>query len=139
MEPNSYVQASALPNSKRFVVEDSITKVTSDGEPHGMMTMVAGLSGLLAAIIILAVLVSMVACRKRKTCCHKRKALQQQDPSKSLAVAMTSVERSQPQLAGNLNAAFAESTLTLSVDVKDKDKDKDKDNQWPTAIVVQRY
>ncbi|KRF93798.1 uncharacterized protein LOC6583775 isoform X2 [Drosophila mojavensis] len=134
MEPNSYVQASALPNSKRFVVEDSITKVTSDGEPHGMMTMVAGLSGLLAAIIILAVLVSMVACRKRKT-----KALQQQDPSKSLAVAMTSVERSQPQLAGNLNAAFAESTLTLSVDVKDKDKDKDKDNQWPTAIVVQRY
>lgn len=71
------------------------------------------------------------------SCCHKRKALQQQDPSKSLAVAMTSVERSQQQLAGNLNAAFAESTLTLSVDVKDKDKDKD--NQWPTAIVVQRY
>ncbi|TDG39014.1 hypothetical protein AWZ03_014565 [Drosophila navojoa] len=137
MEPNSYVQASALPNSKRFVVEDSITKVTSDGEPHGMMTMVAGLSGLLAAIIILAVLVSMVACRKRKTCCHKRKALGQQDPSKSLAVAMTSVERSQQQLAGNLNAAFAESTLTLSVDVKDKGKDRD--NQWPTAIVVQRY
>ncbi|XP_030246364.1 uncharacterized protein LOC115565370 isoform X2 [Drosophila navojoa] len=132
MEPNSYVQASALPNSKRFVVEDSITKVTSDGEPHGMMTMVAGLSGLLAAIIILAVLVSMVACRKRKT-----KALGQQDPSKSLAVAMTSVERSQQQLAGNLNAAFAESTLTLSVDVKDKGKDRD--NQWPTAIVVQRY
>lgn len=31
-----------------------------------MMTMVAGLSGLLAAIIILAVLVPMVACRKRK-------------------------------------------------------------------------
>lgn len=44
----------------------AVTKVTSDGEPHGMMTMVAGLSGLLAAIIILAVLVSMVACRKHK-------------------------------------------------------------------------
>lgn len=44
----------------------TVTKVTSDGEPHAMMTMVAGLSGLLAAIIILAVLVPMVACRKRK-------------------------------------------------------------------------
>ncbi|XP_023169232.2 uncharacterized protein LOC111598283 isoform X1 [Drosophila hydei] len=141
MEPNSYVQASALPNSKRFVVEDSITKVTSDGEPHGMMTMVAGLAGLLAAIIILAVLVSMVACRKRKSCCHTRKAMEQQNQSQSLAsvsamaVAMTSVEKSRQQLGGNLNAAFAESTLTLSVDVKDKDKD----NQWPTTIVVQRY
>lgn len=46
---------------------------------------------------------------------------------------MTSVEKSQPQLAGNLNAAFAESTLTLNVD------NKDKENQRPTAIIVQRY
>ncbi|XP_030566292.1 uncharacterized protein LOC115766482 isoform X1 [Drosophila novamexicana] len=143
MEADTYVQASALPNSKRFVVEDSITKVTSDGEPHGMMTMVAGLSGLLAAIIILAVLVSMVACRKRKTCCNQRSNKQLQTKSlasaSAMAVAMTSVDRSQPQLAGHLNAAFAESTLTLNVDAKYKHKDKDNANQWPTEIVVERY
>ncbi|XP_017018259.1 uncharacterized protein [Drosophila kikkawai] len=121
MELGGYVQSS--PNTKRFVVEDSITKVTSDGEPHGMMTMVAGLSGLLAAIIILAVLVSMVACRKQKS----RKS------NVSTNVAMTSVQQNQPQLAGNLNAAFAESTLTL-------DKDQDKEVQWrPTSVVVERY
>ncbi|XP_017018256.1 uncharacterized protein [Drosophila kikkawai] len=122
MELGGYVQSS--PNTKRFVVEDSITKVTSDGEPHGMMTMVAGLSGLLAAIIILAVLVSMVACRKQKS---SRKS------NVSTNVAMTSVQQNQPQLAGNLNAAFAESTLTL-------DKDQDKEVQWrPTSVVVERY
>ncbi|XP_034478211.1 uncharacterized protein LOC117784552 isoform X2 [Drosophila innubila] len=128
MELENYMQASASPNSKRFVVEDSITKVTSDGEPHGMMTMVAGLSGLLAAIIILAVLVSMVACRK-----HKTKKQQNTNTTIGSVVAMTSVEISQPQLTGNLNAAFAESTLTLNVD------DKDKANQRPTAIIVERY
>ncbi|KAH8237628.1 hypothetical protein KR038_003342 [Drosophila bunnanda] len=122
MELGGYVQSS--PNTKRFVVEDSITKVTSDGEPHGMMTMVAGLSGLLAAIIILAVLVSMVACRKQKS---NRKS------NVATNVAMTSVQQDQPQLAGNLNAAFAESTLTL-------DKDQDKEVQWrPTSVVVERY
>ncbi|KAH8356142.1 uncharacterized protein LOC110184376 [Drosophila serrata] len=122
MELGGYVQSS--PNTKRFVVEDSITKVTSDGEPHGMMTMVAGLSGLLAAIIILAVLVSMVACRKQKS---NRKG------NITTNVAMTSVQQDQPQLAGNLNAAFAESTLTL-------DKDQDKEVQWrPTSVVVERY
>ncbi|XP_017065271.1 uncharacterized protein LOC108103993 isoform X2 [Drosophila eugracilis] len=117
-----------LANTKRFVVEDSITKVTSDGEPHGMMTMVAGLSGLLAAIIILAVLVSMVSCRKQRS-----KSNRNSNSSKNV-VPMTSVPQDQPQLAGNLNAAFAESTLTL-------DKDKDKDAQWrPTSVVVvERY
>ncbi|KAM8720587.1 hypothetical protein ACLKA7_006601 [Drosophila subpalustris] len=135
MELESYVQASTSPNSKRFVVEDSITKVTSDGEPHGMMTMVAGLSGLLAAIIILAVLVSMVACRKHKT---KKQQQQQQQQQKTTTIASvvamtTSVEMSQPQLAGHLNAAFAESTLTLNVN------DKDKTNQRPTTIIVERY
>ncbi|XP_032308098.1 uncharacterized protein LOC6504401 isoform X1 [Drosophila ananassae] len=116
-------------NAKRFVVEDSITKVTSDGEPHGMMTMVAGLSGLLAAIIILAVLASMVACRKQRSPL-KRKS------RSSTNVAMTSVQSDQPQLAGNLNAAFAESTLTL-----DKIKAQDQDTQWqPTSVVVvERY
>lgn len=47
---------------------------------------------------------------------------------------MTSVAQDQPQLAGNLNAAFAESTLTL-----DKVK-QDTEDQWrPTAVVVERY
>ncbi|XP_034103078.1 uncharacterized protein LOC132795420 [Drosophila nasuta] len=131
MELESFMQASVSPNSKRFVVEDSITKVTSDGEPHAMMTMVAGLSGLLAAIIILAVLVSMVACRKHKT---KKQQQQQENNNRILsgAVAMTSVEVSQPQLAGNLNAAFAESTLNLGDDAKDA-------QQQSTAIIVERY
>ncbi|EDW00305.1 uncharacterized protein LOC6564582 isoform X2 [Drosophila grimshawi] len=143
MESDTYMPASALPNSKRFVVEDSITKVTSDGEPHGMMTMVAGLSGLLAAIIILAVLVSMVACRKRKTNNNNK---DNNSNAMAAAVAMTSVvEKAQPQLAGNLNAAFAESTLSLSVVDKAKSMDMDMDmdrnevNQWPTAIVVERF
>ncbi|KAH8409201.1 hypothetical protein KR009_010289 [Drosophila setifemur] len=128
MELENLIQSS--PNTKRFVVEDSITKVTSDGEPHGMMTMVAGLSGLLAAIIILAVLVSMVACRKQRSAANRKST------ASSTNVAMTSVQQVQPQLAGNLNAAFAESTLTL-----DKDKDKGKDDQWrPTSVVVvERY
>ncbi|XP_062141283.1 uncharacterized protein LOC133849310 [Drosophila sulfurigaster albostrigata] len=132
MELESFMQASVSPNSKRFVVEDSITKVTSDGEPHAMMTMVAGLSGLLAAIIILAVLVSMVACRKHKT--KKQQQQQQENNNRILsgAVAMTSVEVSQPQLAGNLNAAFAESTLNLGDDAKDA-------QQQSTAIIVERY
>ncbi|XP_017113378.1 uncharacterized protein LOC108136580 [Drosophila elegans] len=126
MELGGYMQSG--PNTKRFVVEDSITKVTSDGEPHGMMTMVAGLSGLLAAIIILAVLVSMVACRKQRSN-NNRKS------NASTNVAMTSVPQDQPQLAGNLNAAFAESTLTL-----DQVKVTDKEVQWrPTSVVVQRY
>jgi len=56
----------SLTNSPVAFSRFAVTKVTSDGEPHGMMTMVAGLSGLLAAIIILAVLVSMVACRKQR-------------------------------------------------------------------------
>ncbi|KAH8276734.1 hypothetical protein KR044_002701, partial [Drosophila immigrans] len=138
MELESFMQASASPNSKRFVVEDSITKVTSDGEPHGMMTMVAGLSGLLAAIIILAVLVSMVACRKHKT-------KKQQQANQIMSVAMTT---SGPQLAGNLNAAFAESTLSLSVDAKDKENQQQQQQQQqqqlqqqqrPTAIIVERY
>uniref|UniRef100_T1PBL1 Adenovirus E3 region protein CR2 n=1 Tax=Musca domestica TaxID=7370 RepID=T1PBL1_MUSDO len=57
----SYVKSS---NAKRFVIEDSITKVTSDGEPHEMMTMIAGLSGVLAAVVILTVLIFLVACKK---------------------------------------------------------------------------
>ncbi|KAH8355419.1 hypothetical protein KR084_005463 [Drosophila pseudotakahashii] len=127
MELGGYVQSA--PNTKRFVVEDSITKVTSDGEPHGMMTMVAGLSGLLAAIIILAVLVSMVACRKQRSNANRK------SNSSSNVVPMTSVPQDQPHLAGNLNAAFAESTLTL-----DKVKDKDDGAQWrPTSVVVERY
>ncbi|KMZ10199.1 uncharacterized protein LOC27208310 [Drosophila simulans] len=125
MELGGYVHSA--PNTKRFVVEDSITKVTSDGEPHGMMTMVAGLSGLLAAIIILAVLVSMVSCRKQKS--NNRKS-----NSSANVVAMTSVAQDQPQLAGNLNAAFAESTLTL-----DKVKQGTEDQWRPTAVVVERY
>lgn len=53
------------------------------------------------------------------------------------AVAMTSVTIP-PQLAGNLNAAFAESTLTLSEN--GKQQRQDKENQSPsTAIVVERY
>lgn len=57
-------------HTKRFVVEDSITKVTSDGEPHEMMTMIAGLSGLFAAMVILAVLVSLVSCKSGKKVRH---------------------------------------------------------------------
>nr|XP_014100041.2 uncharacterized protein LOC106624796 [Bactrocera oleae] len=57
-------------HTKRFVVEDSITKVTSDGEPHEMMTMIAGLSGLFAAMVILAVLVSLVSCKSSKKVRH---------------------------------------------------------------------
>ncbi|BFG01062.1 uncharacterized protein DMAD_00906 [Drosophila madeirensis] len=141
MELESYVQSS--PNTKRFVVEDSITKVTSDGEPHGMMTMVAGLSGLLAAIIILAVLASMVACRKQKstTSNNNKENGNRRLSKKSMSVAMTIVEE-QPQLAGNLNAAFAESTLTLHGQDKCMDKEND-DSQWtantPTSVVVERY
>ncbi|KAH8386553.1 hypothetical protein KR093_001200, partial [Drosophila rubida] len=118
----SHIITTAAP-SLALSLSIAVTKVTSDGEPHGMMTMVAGLSGLLAAIIILAVLVSMVACRKHKT----NKIL-------SGAVAMTSVQVSQPQLAGNLNAAFAESTLNLSADAKDKGN-----QQRATAIIMERY
>lgn len=128
-----------------------------------MMTMVAGLSGLLAAIIILAVLVPMVACRKRKRyvsnpaalvhtndllhmlcCLHSKRAKEEQQLAQQQqqintipsAVAMTSVTMP-PQLAGNLNAAFAESTLTLS----DNDKQQqDNGNQSPsTTIIVERY
>ncbi|EDX01948.2 uncharacterized protein LOC6525000 [Drosophila yakuba] len=125
-EMGGYIQS--VPNTKRFVVEDSITKVTSDGEPHGMMTMVAGLSGLLAAIIILAVLVSMVTCRKQKSNASRK------SNSSANVVAMTSVAQDQPQLAGNLNAAFAESTLTL-----DKVKQGTEDQWRPTSVVVERY
>ncbi|XP_011199770.2 uncharacterized protein LOC105223687 [Bactrocera dorsalis] len=57
-------------HTKRFIVEDSITKVTSDGEPHEMMTMIAGLSGLFAAMVILAVLVSLVSCKSGKKVRH---------------------------------------------------------------------
>ncbi|XP_020715415.1 uncharacterized protein LOC105664457 [Ceratitis capitata] len=57
-------------HTKRFVVEDSITKVTSDGEPHEMMTMIAGLSGLFAAMVILAVLISLVSCKSGKKAKH---------------------------------------------------------------------
>ncbi|XP_017852583.1 uncharacterized protein LOC108606717 isoform X1 [Drosophila busckii] len=119
MERDNYiVQALSLPNSKRYVVEDSITKVTSDGEPHGMMTMVAGLSGLVAAIIILAVLVSMVACRKQKT--------QQQE-----ATALTGVKES----PGKINTAFVESTLTLSA----FDDSNSSSSNKQTTITVERF
>ncbi|XP_053949607.1 uncharacterized protein LOC128857849 [Anastrepha ludens] len=57
-------------HTKRFVVEDSITKVTSDGEPHEMMTMIAGLSGLFAAMVILAVLISLLSCKSDKKAKH---------------------------------------------------------------------
>ncbi|XP_067639485.1 uncharacterized protein [Eurosta solidaginis] len=65
---DSYLRAS---HAKRFVVENSITKVTSDGEPHEMMTMIAGLSGLFAAMIILGVLIALISCkggRRNKHC-----------------------------------------------------------------------
>ncbi|KAI8128201.1 hypothetical protein CVS40_2460 [Lucilia cuprina] len=65
MESSPFVMKSS--NTKRFVIEDSITKVTSDGEPHEMMTMIAGLSGLLAAMVILTVLIFLVACKKSKS------------------------------------------------------------------------
>ncbi|XP_013112589.2 uncharacterized protein LOC106090816 [Stomoxys calcitrans] len=61
---NSYLK---LTSAKRFVIEDSITKVTSDGEPHEMMTMIAGLSGVLAAMVILTVLIFFVGCKKAPT------------------------------------------------------------------------
>ncbi|KAM7348923.1 uncharacterized protein ACRADG_008083 isoform 1-T2 [Cochliomyia hominivorax] len=64
MESSPFVMKTS--NTKRFVIEDSITKVTSDGKPHEMMTMIAGLSGLLAAIFILTVLIFLVACKKTK-------------------------------------------------------------------------
>lgn len=129
-----------------------------------MMTMVAGLSGLLAAIIILAVLVPMVACRKRKRyvsnpaalvhtnyllhmlcCLHSKRAKEEQQLAQQQqintipsAVAMTSVTMP-PQLAGNLNAAFAESTLTLSDNDKQQQQ-QDNENQSPsTTIIVERY
>ncbi|XP_037937707.1 uncharacterized protein LOC119671240 [Teleopsis dalmanni] len=60
-------------SAKRFIIEDSITKVTSDGEPHEMMTMIAGLSGLAVAIVILAILASFVTCKKKEKeeeCCE---------------------------------------------------------------------
>lgn len=126
------------------------------------MTMVAGLSGLLAAIIILAVLVPMVACRKRKRyvsnpaalvhtndllhmlcCLHSKRAKEEQQQQHQIntipsAVAMTSVTMP-PQLAGNLNAAFAESTLTLSDNDKQQQQ-QDNENQSPsTTIIVERY
>ncbi|XP_030378458.1 uncharacterized protein LOC115627055 [Scaptodrosophila lebanonensis] len=136
LELENYVQSA--PTNKRFVVEDSFTKVTSDGEPHCMMTMVAGLAGLLAAVIILAVLVSMVACRKQKKQCSNSTTDREQD------VAMKGVPQIST-LAGNLNAAFAESTLSLSGTCKATDDCRQGQGQgqqqetWPTAVVVQRY
>ncbi|KAI9590087.1 hypothetical protein GQX74_008255, partial [Glossina fuscipes] len=57
----------------RYVIEDSITKVTSDGEPHEMMTMIAGLSGFIVALIILAILLFFVISKRSHSLheCHR--------------------------------------------------------------------
>ncbi|CAD7089944.1 unnamed protein product [Hermetia illucens] len=52
-------------SSSRFVIEDSIPKATSDGEPHEVMTIVAMLSGLIAAAIVLFILFSLIGNRRR--------------------------------------------------------------------------
>lgn len=78
-----------------------------------------------------------VICRLFSKRAKEEQQLAQQQLEISSAVAMTSVTMP-PQLAGNLNAAFAESTLTLSADV-DKQQ-QDKENQSPsTVIIVERY
>lgn len=52
---------------------------------------------------------------------------------------MTSVTMP-PQLAGNLNAAFAESTLTLSDNDKQQQQQQQQDNEnQSTTIIVERY
>lgn len=54
------------------------------------------------------------------------------------AVAMTSVTMP-PQLAGNLNAAFAESTLTLSDNDKQQQQQQQDNENQSTTIIVERY
>ncbi|EDW75018.1 uncharacterized protein Dwil_GK19949 [Drosophila willistoni] len=123
----NYVTATGS-NSKRIFDEDSVSKVTSDGEP--LLTMVAGLSGLLTGIIILAVLVSMVACRNHKN--KRRQSGTAGAATPTPPATITDLTMTSPPVAGrgNLNAAFAESTLSLRV------QDNDKDKEWPSAVVV---
>ncbi|XP_055844118.1 uncharacterized protein LOC129910674 [Episyrphus balteatus] len=60
---SSYLKS---PYSKRYVIEDSVPKATSDGEPHEVMTLVAGLSGMLAAFVILGILITLIGCRRKE-------------------------------------------------------------------------
>uniref|UniRef100_A0A1A9W334 Uncharacterized protein n=1 Tax=Glossina brevipalpis TaxID=37001 RepID=A0A1A9W334_9MUSC len=67
------MDSSYVKTPKRYVIEDSITKVTSDGEPHEMMTMIAGLSGFVVALIILAILLFFVISKRSQSLheCHR--------------------------------------------------------------------
>ncbi|XP_036318550.1 uncharacterized protein LOC118733307 [Rhagoletis pomonella] len=131
-------------HTKRFVVEDSITKVTSDGEPHEMMTMIAGLSGLFAAMVILAVLISLVSCKSGKKPKHCKNCPRTANANGSVtrnctlngnntpasleegnSVSTTpthnsgvSVISTGGNLSGNLNSAFMDSELNLANTLK---------------------
>ncbi|KAL5275594.1 hypothetical protein ACFFRR_001449 [Megaselia abdita] len=57
-------------NKNRFVVEDSMMKVTMDGEAHGMMTLAAASAGMVMAFIILGVLISFLLYSRRENEAH---------------------------------------------------------------------
>ncbi|XP_055370974.1 uncharacterized protein LOC129605317 [Condylostylus longicornis] len=51
--------------TSRYVIdEDFVPKATIDGEPHEMMTLIAGISGIVAAFIILAILMVFIGCKQ---------------------------------------------------------------------------
>lgn len=47
----------------RFFV--SVPMVSSDGEPHKLLTMVAVFSGFIVAVIVLLIVIGLIDCRKR--------------------------------------------------------------------------
>lgn len=132
---NSYLKS---PYSKRYVIEDSVPKATSDGEPHEVMTLVAGLSGLLAAVVILGILITLIGCKnkeRQRPNVHKRpppspevSEISDVSYKRSSSIlplftkSTSTVEDSNPRLVsisvisnnlGNLNPAFVASEMCL--------------------------
>lgn len=138
---NSYLKS---PYAKRYVIEDSVPKATSDGEPHEVMTLVASLSGMLAAFVILGILITLIGCKSKE-----RKRTQNNPPPSPGASEISEIsnkrssilplftksisttEESNPRLVsvsvisnnnlGNLNPAFMASEMSLG-------PKKEKDN-----------
>jgi len=51
----------------RKYIDDTIPMVSSDGEPHEILTLVAVGTGLVAAVIVLIFLIVLIDCRKRSS------------------------------------------------------------------------
>ncbi|XP_055914457.1 uncharacterized protein LOC129947783 [Eupeodes corollae] len=128
---NNYLKS---PYSKRFVIEDSVPKATSDGEPHEVMTLVAGLSGMLAAFVILGILITLIGCKSKER--QRNQNSPPPSPEMSEISEMSfkrssilpiftksiSIEDTDPRLVsisiipnnfGNLNSAFVASEMSL--------------------------